>query len=143
MIRVIRDTVQFILVLEPDVPTTTPTPPISQIYLVTANRAIPETHPSNYHPPPTNQHPNQYLLPTAQYPNQSLPPTTQHSPEIGGPSQRAERNDEEHCPDDDEGEKAHEEHDDERDADASGTHVQDLSPRLCYIVYHVLQTKTI
>ena len=51
VIRVIRDTVQFILVLEPDVPTTTPTPPISQIYLVTAHRAIPETHPSNYHPP--------------------------------------------------------------------------------------------
>ena len=66
-------------------------------------------------------------------------PTVQHSPEIGGPAQGAERNDEEHGPDDDEREEAHKEHNDERDADASGTHVQDLSPRLSYIVYHVLQ----
>ena len=81
------------------------------------------------------------MPPTNQYPNQNLLPTAQHSPEIGGAAQGAERNDEEHCPDDDESEEAHEEHNDERDADASGAHVQDLPPRLCYIVYHVLQTK--
>ena len=65
----------------------------------------------------------------------------QHSPQIGGAAQGTERDYEEHCPDDDEGEESHEEDDDEWDADASGAHVQDLPPRVCHVVYHVLQNK--